>query len=92
MKATGNFQNAQAVDPMLALTDATRAKAGNVGLAFLRRLRADVVGIDVAGSVLGLADRPGQVVVAVEEDALREDFLRVVERGIGCCRRGNRDE
>ena len=25
MKATGNFQNAQAVDPMAALTDATRA-------------------------------------------------------------------
>jgi len=43
---------------------------------------ADVVGRDVAGRGLVFADGPGQVVVAVEQDRLREDFLRVVEGGI----------
>ncbi len=46
-------------------------------------LRADVVGVDVARRVLELADGPGQVVVAVEQDALGEHGFRVLEGGIG---------
>ena len=48
-----------------------------------RRLVADVVGVDVARRVLVAADGPGQVVVAVEQDALGEHGFRVLERGVG---------
>ena len=71
--------------------DTARAQARDVGLPAFRRLLADVVGVDVARRILELADGPGQVVVAVEQDRLREHFLRVIERGVGMDgRRGER--
>jgi hypothetical protein len=70
--------------------DAARAQARDVGLPRSRRVLPKVVSRDVARRVLVAADRPGQVVVAVHQDRLREDFLRVVERGIGLCAGRNR--
>jgi hypothetical protein len=68
--------------------DAARPQARNIGLAVRGRLRADVVGLDVAGRRLGPANRPRQIVVPVEEDGFREHFPRVLERGIGVCAAG----
>ena len=70
--------------------DAAGAQARDVGLPAFRRLLADVVGVDVARCVLELADGPGQVVVAVEQDRFREHFFRVIERGVGVSGEGQR--